>query len=146
MVIFNALLIGFAIHIIATEVRKLGTESNMFSSLILDKEYDFNAEDVMPLHVAQWFFVPDVYDRIREYQTRAADDAEALKHPVPGRLIPRSFEEMTWQDNKFVEEYLCRHTSVYFLQQSVFDMVGKPAWSEQIYFNFKCQLMYFAND
>lgn len=37
LVIFNLLIIGLALYVIVTEVNKLGSESNMFSSLVLEK-------------------------------------------------------------------------------------------------------------
>ena len=54
---------------------------------------------------------------------------------------------MSWSDKRFIEEYLCNRTKVYYMQIMLYDsMADKTVHSEFFRFDFKCELMEIVND
>lgn len=53
---------------------------------------------------------------------------------------------MTWHDKRFIEEYFCNRTTMYYRQKNYFDSIGKKAFTENYKYMFNCELLDIAND
>lgn len=53
---------------------------------------------------------------------------------------------MTWHDKRFIEEYMCNRTNMYYRQKNYYDAIGTQAYTETYFYNFKCELLDIAND
>lgn len=53
---------------------------------------------------------------------------------------------MTWDDKRFIEEYLCNRTSMYSQFQNYFDSVGSVPYTERYRFIFKCELLEIVDE
>ena len=53
---------------------------------------------------------------------------------------------MNWHDKRFIEEYLCNRTKMYYRQKNYFDAIGTEPYTEIYTFYFKCELLDIAND
>jgi len=60
--------------------------------------------------------------------------------------IPLTWDELSWHDRRFVEEYLCNRTSMYYKQARYYESIGTQAYTEQYRYNFKCELLPIVND
>lgn len=57
-----------------------------------------------------------------------------------------NFDELSHEDRKFIEEYFCNRTTMYYYQRDRYDAIGMEAYEDQYFFHFRCQLLPFAND
>ena len=56
------------------------------------------------------------------------------------------FKDLSWEDKRFVEEYLCNRTEVSFTQENYYDSIGTVAYVDQYKYVFKCELLEVVND
>lgn len=52
---------------------------------------------------------------------------------------------MNWHDKRFVEEYLCNRTNMYYQQKNYYDAIGTIPFTETYMYNFNCELLDIAN-
>ena len=68
------------------------------------------------MHAGNWFFQDEIWTHIRNHQIRNLDETDpAIKNQLreyPTLKQGIMFEDLTWEDRLFVEEYLCNRTSV----------------------------------
>lgn len=82
--------------------------------------FDYRLEDALALHSGNWFYVDKVFDHIIAHQERNRKNPVFREYPN----IPRTWEEMDWHDKRFIEEYLCNRTSMYYVQKNYYDAIG----------------------
>lgn len=56
------------------------------------------------------------------------------------------FDDLSWEDKRFVEEYLCNRTNMDYMQENYYDSIGTVAYVDRYVFKFKCEMLPFAND
>jgi hypothetical protein len=66
------LFIGLAVmtYIIVTEAGQLGLQKSQTIDLDRNEEYRFDIEKAMPLVGAAWFFVDEIFPKVRDHQTK----------------------------------------------------------------------------
>ena len=149
-VILFAIGLAITIYIIVTEVSKLGAQSAQTVSFVRSDYYEYHYSDAIPLHSANWFYFEEVVQHIRNQQLRRnseteKDQAGQLREY---RLLPEGipFDELAYDDRKFIEEYFCNRTKMYYFQRNRYDAIGMEAYENQFFFHFRCSLLPFAND
>ena len=53
---------------------------------------------------------------------------------------------MSYYDKRFIEEYLCNRTNMFYRYKNFYDAVGKPTYNEIYTFKMKCELLEIVND
>jgi hypothetical protein len=61
-------------------------------------------------------------------------------------LIPLNYNDFDWQDNIYLEKFLCNKTRAIYKEEYLFDSIGRGVWTESKIFKFDCKITYFAND
>lgn len=141
-------LLGLSIgsFLIITEAAKLNKPKSQTISLVEDMEFSYHFTDAIALRSGNWFYVDRVFDHIREHQQRNRNETDESKKFREYRDIPEKWEYMTWFDKRFIEEYLCNRTSMYYRQKNYYDAIGTQAYNEIYTYYFNCELLDIAND
>ena len=140
--------IGFivATYVIVTEFNKLGTRKSQTISLEQKDVYTYGYTDSLALHGGNWFYINEIFKHIQDHQKRnRIQTNKALKFKEYPN-IGLTWDKLSWHDKRFVEEYLCNRTSLYYKQARYYESIGTDAYTEQYLFNFKCELLPIAND
>ena len=56
------------------------------------------------------------------------------------------YDDLSWEQARFVEEYLCNRTSMTYMQENYFDSIGTEAYVDRYTYHFRCELLPIAND
>ena len=56
------------------------------------------------------------------------------------------YEDLSWDDRLFVEEYLCNRTRVTYMSENYYDSIGTVAYVDRYTYVFRCELLPIAND
>lgn len=56
------------------------------------------------------------------------------------------YDDLSWADRRFVEEYLCNRTSLHYQQENYYDAIGTEAYLDSYRYDFRCELLPIAND
>lgn len=115
--------------------------------IILEEKdsYTYDIRDSMPLRYVHWYWLNQLFPRVREFQEKNADDRDLYQHEA-NRLIPDDYDDFDYFDNQYLEWYICRHSRIYYKEENFYDAVGYGTWSEQVIVDFDCQMTLFAND
>ena len=103
------------------------------------KGYQYNVTQSIPLVSANWWFIAELFPKIRSFQEKNKDNPDIFQHRK-GRLIPLTYPEFDWFDHEYAEWYICRHAKVHFRFETYMDPVGYTPWTERSLFDFKCYL------
>ena len=76
--------------------------------------FSYHYSDALPLHAANWWYVDKVFHHIQGEQIKNRDVIDDTKKFREYRNIPLTWDELTWHDKRFVEEYLCNRTRVFY--------------------------------
>ena len=106
--------VSIGTFLVVTEGAKLNLPKAQTISLIEAMEYDYHFSDAIALRSGNWFYVDGVFDHIREHQVKNRDEEDESKKFRDHRDIPEKWEHMTWHDKRFIEEYLCNRTKMYY--------------------------------
>ena len=112
--VISILLMALGLVILITELNNLYTQKSSTISLIQVEEYTYNYRDALALHSGNWFYVDEIFKHIRDKQNinriKPKDSNKFREH----NNIPLSWAEMSWHDKRFIEEYLCNRTKMYY--------------------------------
>ena len=92
----------------------LGSEKRKTVEFNAYMEFKYHYSDALPLHAANWFYVDRIFDHIQEHQLRNRAEMNKSKKFREYPNIPLTWSEMTWHDKRFIEEYLCNRTRIYY--------------------------------
>ena len=59
--------------------------------------------------------------------------------------IPLTWPELSWHDKRFIEEYLCNRTRLYYKQELYYDLVVGTSYTETFEFDLSCELLDIGN-
>ena len=139
-----------SIYIIVNEGSNLGLQKAQTVSLVLSDYYSYDFKDVLTLHAANWFWQSEIWDHIRKAQLQHLQETDAKKkdqmRTYPTLREGISYDDLTWHDRRFVEEYLCNRTNVNFLIENFFDAIGIPTYTDTYRYKMRCELMLIVND
>ena len=108
--------------------------------------FNYHYSDALPLHAANWWYVDKVFHHIQGEQIKNRDDTDDTKKFREYPNIPLTWDELTWHDKRFVEEYLCNRTRVFYRQKIYYDRVEGDNYNEVYEFDLECELLNVAND
>lgn len=77
-------------------------------------EYDYHYSDAIALRSGNWFYVDKVFTLIQKFQEANEKETDVKKKFRKYRKIPDKWEYMTWHDKRFIEEFLCNRTNMYY--------------------------------
>ena len=103
--------ITLILTLITTQFAKVGDQSSQTVQLLKQQDYYYDAKESLPLIFIVYFYVDEVFDRIRSYQERNPNSE--FKHP-DGRLLEKDFYKWTDGDRAFFKWYSCKHTKVFY--------------------------------
>lgn len=92
-----------------------------------------------------WLYVDTLFPTMRRFQEKHRGDPNWFQHPAD-RLVPLNYDEFDWQDNIYLQKFVCNMTQTKYTETMNFDAVGKGWWNEVKTFKFDCKITYFAND
>ena len=90
----------------------------------------------MPLIAAIYFWMEELLPKINDFQKRTG------LHKV----LPEKFEDYDYYDQMFMEEYLCNNTRVFIKEYKYVDVIGFEPYNYVFLFDWKCQMMPWANN
>ena len=149
-VIIFLLIASLTIYIIVKEGSNLGKQKSQTISLVQSQEFYYDYRDVLTLHSANWFYQDQIWDHIRNHQLRNLKETDPKirdqlrEFPVLPEGI--MYDDLTWEQARFVEEYLCNRTSMTYMQENYFDSIGTEAYVDRYTYHFRCELLPIAND
>lgn len=134
------------LYLLITELNKLHTQKAQTIHLQRNELYKYDFSDAIALRSGNWFYVDRVFNHIQEHQQRNRNETDESNKFREYPDIPLTWEEMTWHDKRFIEEYLCNRTNMYYRQKNYYDSIGTKAYHEVYIFKFRCELLDIAND
>ena len=143
MIFIIGLVVG--IHIIISEVKQIGHQKSHLIELLHNQEFTYDVAHSIPLSSANWWWTNELFPRIRDFQQNHQNDTNIFQHRM-NRLIPLDYSDFDWFDHEYAQWFVCNNTQVFFRKQKFIDAVGAETYAENTYFDFKCNLMMFAND
>lgn len=77
-------------------------------------EFQYHFSDALPLHGGNWFYVDRIFNHIQEHQERNRAETNSSKKFREHPNIPLTWAKLTWHDKRFIEEYLCNRTRIFY--------------------------------
>ena len=116
-------------YVLVTEASKLNTQKSKTISLIEQDRYIYNATEAVPIVWASFFYIAELFPRVRQFQERHWSNDTVRQHGQ-GRLIPLDFDDMDWWDRDFLEWYVCQHQILYYEEWNFYDPIGFGVWKQ----------------
>ena len=138
------------IYILVTEISRVGNQKSQTISFVRNDYYEYHFSEAIPLLSCNWFYVDEIFTHIRNQQLKNLEETDQEKRDKlrDHRILPEgiTFDELSYDDRMFIEEYFCNRTKMYYYQRSRYDAIGTEAYENQFYFYFKCELLPFADN
>lgn len=110
--------------------------------MIQDEEFFYDFKYSLELHAANWFRVDEIFKHVQDHQIRNRElpDDDTSKFREYENL-PLSWDQMDWHDKRFLEEYICNRTKIWYQQKNLYDAINTDPYDEVYKFNFNCELL-----
>ena len=112
-IILNLMTLIIIILVMIMEAGKYGMEKGKSIKLIERDLYSYDVRDSMPLRYVHWFWLDQLFPKIRKFQTDNLNNPEIMQHGE-GRLIPLDYPSFNWFDTEYLEWWVCKYSGVFY--------------------------------
>ena len=107
--------------------------------MVQNEEYTYDITTAMQIRYTVYYYNDELFPHIRRFQERNWQNSNVKQH---SRLLPLDFQEFDYFDKKFMEWYLCEHTSIQYFEKF---KIGALSKDYEVYkMKFNCYASWFS--